>query len=82
MFKVLANRKQALAKERVAMQCCQARRANGLDCGRAACEKCPAYYHEMGECMAFELAEEAHPIRGFIERYLRKNPKAHKKGGK
>ena len=73
--------RKARKAEQVAMQCCNDRRAKGLDCSYDNCHKCPAFYGECDQCFAFELSELAHPIRGFIER-LRRNPKAHKKGGK
>lgn len=81
MFESIKTQKQARAGEKIAMQCCEARKAQGLDCTYDNCKQCPAFYGECDQCFAFELSELAHPIRGFIER-LRRNPKAHKKGGK
>ena len=82
MFESVKTRKQAIVAEQIAMHLCDARKSARLDCNYDNCSKCPAFYGEANQCFAFELAERAHPIRGFIERHFRNNPKAHKKGGK
>ena len=74
--------RKARKAEQVAMVKCAERRQQHLDCSYDNCHTCPAFCGECDHCFAFELAERAHPIRGFIERHFRNNPKAHKKGGK